>query len=119
MSTPRESGPRFTVTGSRNGSPVVVSWSPGRFDGDPPTVDLLLAEVEIARACAGDRFCEPELASIMSGAAGDPLHDPRASFALVERVLNLVRKVEAEPASLQAALKETTQATSPVTRKES
>ena len=118
MSTAHGAVPRFTVTGSRNGSPIVVSWSPGHFGGDPPTVELLLAEVEIAQASTGDYICEPGLASILSRAAGNPLHDPEASYALVERVLDAVRNIEAEPADLQATLKKTKQDPSAATRKE-
>lgn len=48
MSRAHYAGPAFSVHGSRNGSPVAVSWSPGSLRGDPPTVDLMLAELEIA-----------------------------------------------------------------------
>lgn len=98
------SGARFRVSGSRNGSPVTVSWSPGALDGDPPTVDLVLAELEIAQACTGDGMSDPQLSALLSG-SGDPLGDPHVSYALLERVFDTIRDVEGQPTSLVAGLR--------------
>jgi hypothetical protein len=93
--------PGFSVRGSL----VVLSWSPGELAGDPPTVDLVLAELEIARACAGnpgDAFRDAGLTALATGA--DPLADPDTAYALVERVLDAVREVDAHPADLAERL---------------
>ena len=104
MSTAQEATPKFRLRGTRNGSPVDVSWSPGSLRGDPPTVDLMLAELEIAAACHEDPVCDPSLAAIVDGGTS-PLHDPRTAYALAERVLDSIREIAAEPPSLAAELR--------------
>jgi hypothetical protein len=100
-------GPRFSLRGSRNGSLVTLAWSPGELAGDPPTVDLVLAELEIARACADndeDTFRDSGLTALVAGAGEDPLADPDTAYALAERVLDAVREIEAHPTELAERL---------------
>lgn len=104
MSTAQGATPTFCLRGTRNGSPVDVSWSPGSLRGDPPTVDLMLAELEIAAACHGDPVCDLSLAAIAGDCGTSPLHDPCTAYALAERVLDSIREVAAEPAGLAAEL---------------
>lgn len=98
----------FEVRGSRNGSTVTLRWSPGAVNGDPPTVDLLLAELEIATTAlenAHDAHRDPTLTAIVAGCPRDPLNDPETVYALTEHVLDAVRHVAAEPAELAARLR--------------
>lgn len=110
MSTAHYAGHSFSVHGSRNGSSVAVSWSPGSLRGDPPTVDLMLAELEIASASRGDPICGSSLDAIVPDRRSSPLHDPHATYSLVERVLDSIRDVEAQPADLAAELQRRRQA---------
>lgn len=105
MSMAQEATPKFCLRGTRNGSPVDVSWSPGSLRGDPPTVDLMLAELEIAAACHEDPVCDPSLVAIAGDGGTSPLHDPAAAYALAERILDSIREIAAEPAGLAAELR--------------
>ena len=75
---------QFTVRGMRNGSPVFVTWSAGRLAGDPPTVDLLEVEADIAAVAAGD-FAMDAGAALLA----DPASAYRLCGAVIDRVLDV------------------------------
>jgi hypothetical protein len=114
MSTRTTGTPYFLVRGSRNGSLVTLRWSPEELGGDPPTVDLVLAELEIASTGAENRddvHQDAGLTAILARAGGHPLDDPEAVYALAERVLDAIRDVQAEPPNLAARLRQRRAAT--------
>lgn len=78
----------FTVIGTRNGSPVKISWVLGRLSGDPPTVDL----IEVEAAVQGELHGDP-LASRAIAARLDPLSDPVHACQLVCSVIDRVDEV--------------------------
>jgi hypothetical protein len=83
---------RFTVSGTRNGSLVQISWSGGELSGDPPTIDLVLVEAMIAR----DQTTDPLVAELFHDAPdgfdlADPLGDPRSAYYLISRVFDTIR----------------------------
>jgi hypothetical protein len=93
----------FRARGSRNGSLVHVRWDDGVLGGDPPTVDLMLAEAEIAMATATDPVVAgQEFARRCRELDGEPLQDPQFVFDLVRRVFDTVREVSSEPPDLLA-----------------
>jgi hypothetical protein len=100
-----EPGPAFSVKGSRNGSLVTVFWEPGSLAGDPPTVDLVLAQLEVVNACLDDEVCDPELGAIVRGGGGDPLAEPWSAYALLELTLDTIRSVDGHPGSLISELR--------------
>ena len=78
----------FSVSGMRNGSPVVVSWISGVLSGDPPTVDLVGVEEDLATVGQRD-----PLVRRSSGSAASHLprlEDPRDALVLIRRVLDRV-----------------------------
>ncbi len=97
--------PWFAVRGSRNGSLVGLRWSTDGLAGDPPTTDLIHAELEIAAAASpGDTQRDDEIVALLTQSDGDPLADPDVVYALILRVLDSVRSVDAEPEGLLARL---------------
>ena len=84
---------KFTVRGMRNGSPVFVTWSAGQLVGDPPTVDLIEVEADLAAVTAGD----------MSPSGGaEVLADPSRVYGLCNAVID--RVLEIEPPDLEDRL---------------
>lgn len=86
----------FTVRGLRNGSQVHVHWERGAISGDPPTVDLLLVNAELAGSCAADRMVER---AGMVAASATPLAEPASAVAFVCAALD--RVTEVSPAALR------------------
>lgn len=83
----------FTVRGTRNGSLVHVTWTDGELTGDPPTVDLLEVQAEIADSMHGDEHAArafPMLASLPA----EPLGDPASVYRLIVHVFDSIRKTE-------------------------
>lgn len=83
----------FTVRGTRNGSLVHVTWTDGTLTGDPPTVDLLEVQAEIADTMHGDEHAArafPALAALPP----DPLTDPASAYHLIVHVFDTVRQTE-------------------------
>ncbi len=83
----------FSVSGMRNGSPVAVSWHRGTLSGDPPTVDLVEVEVELALTALTDPLV------VRSASSSAPAHvvtldDPQDALALVRRVFDRVFEVK-------------------------
>ncbi len=81
---------RFTIKGSRNGSRVQVTWSDGVLTGDPPTLDLLAIEAELASLHAGDRHSWAAVTDPQGTLPADPLRDPDAAWTLIASVLDSV-----------------------------
>ena len=105
MGRPMDRSRAFRAIGMRNGSQVSVTWREGRLDGDPPTVDLVRVETELARINAGDTIhYDDELIRLLSLARDDPLADPTFAFHVVSRVLDTVRQVQADPSDLLGTL---------------
>lgn len=88
----------FTVRGHRNGSLVHVTWTSGELSGDPPTVDAVEVEAEIASFSGNDRMAER--ATLMAGK--DPLADALSAARLVCHVIDRVSDIS--PAVLATAL---------------
>lgn len=83
----------FTVRGTRNGSLVHVTWTDGALTGDPPTVDLLEVQAEIADSVHDDAHAArafPALAALPP----DPLTDPAGAYRLIVHVFDSVRQTE-------------------------
>ena len=100
--------PWFEVEGSRNGSSVHLRWSTDWLAGDPPTVDQVLAAIEIAQtatAFAADPQLYGDSLEKSGGINDPPLSDPITVFAFVERVLGTVCIVNAEPPELRGRLR--------------
>lgn len=96
---------RFTVRGSRNGSKVHVTWTDGKLSGDPPTVDLLQVEAELARLHAGDRQSWSHFVDPDQSLPADPLADPASVWRLVNSVFDAVQSGEGDlPAEAVAML---------------
>lgn len=90
------SSQKFTVRGVRNGSQVHVTWSDGKLTGDPPTVDFVELEAEMAGLYPDD---PNSMASQFYGEAdmsGDPLADAASAWRLIESVLDSVTTVEGD-----------------------
>jgi hypothetical protein len=88
-------GGSYTVRGSRNGSQVFVTWADGQLRGDPPTVDLVQVEAELAALYPDDRQSWGHVNAF--GPMGeDPLADPERSWALISSVLDTVSTVEGD-----------------------
>jgi hypothetical protein len=88
--------PSFTVRGSRNGSPVQISWTGGKLAGDPPTVDLVLVEAELAKLHPGDHQSWSRVTYADDALAEDPLGDPASAWQLIRNVLDTVTGVEGD-----------------------
>lgn len=82
----------FHVRGIRNGSPVVIGWEHGELSGDPPTIDLLEVEAELAFAGRGDALVQRTFDD-RTADGDDPLADPCATLALMRRVIDRVTEV--------------------------
>ena len=82
----------FSVSGMRNGSPVVVRWDRGHVSGDPPTTDLISVEVELVAAGWNDPLVL-RTAGVSASAGADPLSDPLSALALICRVIDRVSDV--------------------------
>lgn len=89
MTQPRS----FTVRGSRNGSHVHISWIGGKLDGDPPTVDLVLVEAELAQLHPGDRQSWSGVTYAGAALADDPLSNAASAWRLIRNVLDTVTEV--------------------------
>ncbi|EIV91554.1 hypothetical protein [Frankia sp. QA3] len=85
----------FEVRGVRNGSIVTVVWDRGRFDGDPPTIDLVEVEADLVAVSLRDPFqLRVDGVGGAGGAAVAPtVHDPESALALVIRTLDRVVQV--------------------------
>jgi hypothetical protein len=92
MSDVRPTTAAFSVRGMRNGSPVVIGWDHGVLSGDPPTIDLIEVEAELAFAGRGDALVQR---TFDHGAADDreTLADPLAALAVIRRVIDRVTEV--------------------------
>lgn len=95
----------FTVRGGRNGSQVHVRWTDGVLAGDPPTVDLVEVEAELARTNTHDRLSWAQVVDPESRLPADPLSDASAAWHLIVSVLDTVQSAEGDlPAEAHAAL---------------
>lgn len=94
----------FTVRGSRNGSRVHITWTDGKLTGDPPTIDLVLVEAELALFHPEDRQSWAGLAYAGAGLSEQPLSDASSAYRLINNVLDTVTGVEgdAPPESIDA-----------------
>ena len=72
----------FTVRGTRNGSLVHVTWTDGTLTGDPPTVDLLEVQAEIADTVHDDAHGED---GVLRGAAAIALDHAVSAPGLAAR----------------------------------
>lgn len=96
---------KFTIRGARNGSRVHVTWTDGVLSGDPPTVDLLHVEAELAATYPGDRHTWAAVAAPGGSLPADPLSDPDAAWTLITSVFDSVRAGEGDlPAGAVAKL---------------
>ncbi len=86
----------FTVRGGRNGSQVQVTWTDGKLTGDPPTVDLVQVEAELARLHPDDRLSWSRFVDPDHSLPADPLSDPTASWRLIQSVLDMVQSGEGD-----------------------
>lgn len=87
---------KFTVRGSRNGSQVHVTWLDGKLSGDPPTVDFVELEAEMAGLYPDD---PNSMAAQFYGAddlGADPLANPVSAWRLIRSVLDSVTVVEGD-----------------------
>jgi hypothetical protein len=95
----------FTVRGGRNGSKVHVTWTDGTLSGDPPTVDLVEVEAELAGLNPHDRQSWSQVVDPDHSLPADPLSDPVASWRLIRSVLDTVQSADGDlPAEAAAAL---------------
>lgn len=85
----------FTVKGSRNGSLVHVTWTDGVLSGDFPTVDLVLAEAELAPVVHVDGYAARALPDL-GDLTDSPLRDAATAYRLIVRVLDNVRETIGE-----------------------
>jgi hypothetical protein len=85
----------FTVRGSRNGSQVFVTWTDGVVSGDPPTVDLIQVEAELAALHPGDAQSWNRVAGFGELGA-TPLNDADSAWKIISSVLDTVSSVEGE-----------------------
>lgn len=79
----------FTIRGARNGSQVFLTWSDGALSGDPPTVDLVQIEAELAVLHPQDRQSWSKVGGYGS-LPENPLLDPDAAWLLIVSVLDVV-----------------------------
>lgn len=86
----------FSVKGSRNGSKVRVTWTDGVLSGDPPTVDLVHVEAELAQLHPEDRQSWSFVMDPEHRLPNNPLADPAASWRLICSVLDTVQGGEGE-----------------------
>lgn len=86
----------FTVRGSRNGSKVHVSWTDGQLSGDPPTVDLVTVEAELASVEAVDRQSWAQVGFGDQVLAADPLSDADSAWLLIKSVFDTITDVDGD-----------------------
>ncbi len=80
-------------------------WTDGRLSGDPPTVDLVHIEAELALLYRGDRQSWSGVVDPDRSLPADPLADPAAAWRLIRSVLDAVHEVAGDlPADGSAAL---------------
>lgn len=85
----------FTVRGGRNGSQVFVTWTDGDLSGDPPTVDLVHVEAELAVLHPDDAHSWSAVQQY--GALREkPLEDPEIAWHLISSVLDTVAAVDGD-----------------------
>lgn len=82
----------FTVRAMRNGSPVTITWTEGALHGDPPTVDLIDVEADLAVVGGADPIAR------RAGAGGGPvpvrgLQEPEFALALIRLVVDRVTDI--------------------------
>lgn len=92
MTQPRS----FTVHGSRNGSQVHISWTGGKLAGDPPTVDLVMVEAELAKLHPGDKQSWSHVTDADGTLADEPLTDATSAWRLIRSVLDTISGVEGD-----------------------
>ena len=96
----------FTVRGGRNGSQVHVTWSDGQLSGDPPTVDLVQVEAELAQLHPHDRLSWSQVVDPDHTLPADPLADRSASWRLIRSVLDTVHSGDGDlPAEAATAVR--------------
>lgn len=92
----------YTVRGARNGSQVFVTWADGKVSGDPPTVDLILVEAELAALHPEDAKSWNQVGGF-DGLHADPLSDPDSAWQLIASVFDTVSATEgAVPAGAES-----------------
>jgi hypothetical protein len=89
------SGQSFTVRGGRNGSQVFVTWTDGVLSGDPPTVDLIQVEAELAVLHPDDAHSWSTV-NEYGRLPEHPLHDPDVAWQLISSVLDTVTSVDGD-----------------------
>jgi hypothetical protein len=95
----------FTVRGGRNGSKVHVTWTDGTLSGDPPTVDLVEIEAELAALHPHDRQSWSQVVDPEHSLPVNPLSDPAATWRLIRSVLDTVQSADGDlPAGAAEAL---------------
>ena len=87
---------RYTIRGSRNGSRVQVTWTDGVLTGDPPTLDLLIIEAELASLPGRDRHSWATVADPQGTLPADPLRDPDAAWTLIASVFDSITAGEGD-----------------------
>jgi len=98
----------FTVRGGRTGSQVHVTWTDGKLSGDPPTVDLIQVEAELAHLNPNDRQSWSHFVDPYRELPEDPLADPSATWRLIKSVLDNVQAGEGDlPAEAAELLQRT------------
>jgi hypothetical protein len=103
----------FTVRGSRNGSRVHVTWTDGTLSGDPPTVDLVQVEAELAALHPEDRQSWAQVVDPEHSLPPDPLAEATATWRLIRSVLDTVSSGEGDlPGEAVTALRSARRATS-------
>lgn len=85
----------FTVRGGRNGSQVFVTWTDGAISGDPPTVDLIHVEAELAVLNPDDSHSWNAVRQY-GALRANPLQDPDVAWHLIASVLDTVTAVEGD-----------------------
>ncbi|WP_261559043.1 hypothetical protein [Frankia tisae] len=84
----------FEVRGVRNGSIVTVVWDRGVLDGDPPTIDLVEVEADLAAESRRDPLQRRRDGSgVAAVEAAATVGDPESALALVVRTLDRVVQV--------------------------
>lgn len=86
----------YTVRGGRNGSRVHVTWTDGTLSGDPPTVDLMQVEAELALLHPQDRLSWAHMVDPEQLLPADPLSEPTATWRLIQSVFDTVQSGEGD-----------------------
>ena len=85
----------FTVRGARNGSQVFITWTDGIVSGDPPTVDLVQVEAELAALHPSDAQSWNRVAGF-GDLGANPLKDPDSAWKIISSVLDTISSVEGQ-----------------------